>query len=199
MRTLSKFKQVDVTSTASGMPAARQLARVLKQQRRMLVLTESCTGGLIASWLTMIPGISEHFCGSAIVYRNATKSAWLDVPPEKLVRPGPVSKIVAEAMARGVLGMTPEADLAASITGHFGPHAPAHQDGLFFVGIAERVLTSSLKANAGRPLPNVRVVVHRFRFPATAAERHPQAVRLERQRIAGRIVCQLLIDNLSRD
>ncbi|MFN0197562.1 MAG: CinA family protein [Planctomycetaceae bacterium] len=195
---MNRFKQVDVASTASGMPAARQLARVLKQQRRMLVLTESCTGGLIASWLTTIPGISEHFCGSAVVYRNATKSSWLDVPPEKLIRPGPVSKIVAEAMARGVLEMTPEADLAASITGHFGPNAPAHQDGLFFVGIAERFSSAPTKKVDDRNKPHLRVVVHRFRFPTASAEKHPQAVRRDRQRIAGRIVCQLLINNLAR-
>ncbi|MDA0833576.1 MAG: nicotinamide-nucleotide amidohydrolase family protein [Planctomycetota bacterium] len=178
------MSHIDLISTTSGMTAARQLSKSLIQHNKKLVLTESCTGGLVASWLTKIPGISAHFCGSAVVYRNETKHTWLDVPRKILIRPGPVSQIVAKAMARGVLIATPEADVAASITGHFGPDAPRQQDGLFFIGIASR--------NTNTP----RVVVHRFRFPLPMHELTPLKVRRQRQHQAGRIVCQLLADHL---
>jgi PncC family amidohydrolase len=182
------MSHVDLISTTSGPTAARQLARSLKRHDKKLVLTESCTGGLIASWLTRIPGISANFCGSAVVYRNETKHAWLDVPREKLIRPGPVSDAVAEAMALGVLRATPEADVAASITGHFGPDAPARQDGLFFVGIALRRESSAADSLRGE--------VHRFRFPASSGDMTPLQLRKQRRQQAGRIVCQLLMHHL---
>jgi nicotinamide mononucleotide (NMN) deamidase PncC len=43
-------------------------------------------------------------------------------------------------MARKVLARTPEADIAASVTGHLGPNAPPALDGLVFIGIAIRSL-----------------------------------------------------------
>lgn len=116
------------------------LALRLKATGRRLVLAESCTGGLAAATLTRVPGISDVFCGSAVVYRNATKTAWLGVPAELLDDPaiGPVSSETAERMARGALDRTREADLAASITGHLGPDAPDGLDGVIFIGLAHR-------------------------------------------------------------
>ena len=45
-----------------------------------------------------------------------------------------MSPRVAEQMVRGVLSLTSHATVAASVTGHLGPHAPADQDGLIYVG-----------------------------------------------------------------
>ena len=120
--------------------AAEQLAEQLRRSGRRVVFAESCTAGLVTAALARIPGISEHVCGSAVVYRNATKTAWLGVSAEALADEsiGPVSEQVAAAMADGVLARTPEADLAVSVTGHLGPDAPAHLDGVIYVGIARR-------------------------------------------------------------
>lgn len=119
---------------------AETLATRLRAAGQRLVLAESCTGGLAAATLTRIPGISEHFCGSAVVYRNATKTAWLGVPAEQLDDPliGPVSSRTAKDMARGALALTGEAHFAASVTGHLGPDAPDRLDGVIFVGLAQR-------------------------------------------------------------
>lgn len=121
--------------------AARQLARLLARHSRQLVLAESCTGGLVAATLAGIPGISAYLCGSAVTYQTATKHAWLDIPSTLLERPGPVSRVVAEQMAERVLERTPQANLAAAVTGHLGPHAPKRFDGLVFIAIAERAAT----------------------------------------------------------
>ncbi len=115
-----------------------EVAALLQRSGRRVVFAESCTGGLVAASLARVPGISEFLCGSAVVYRLETKARWLGVPEALLADPGPVSDVVARAMAIGVLARTPEADLAASITGHFGPNAPGDQDGLIFIGIARR-------------------------------------------------------------
>lgn len=119
--------------------AARRLARLLKATNRKVVFAESCTGGLASGALTKIPGISQWHCGGVVVYRNETKQAFLSIPAAVLINPGPVSAEVAERMATSVLHRTPEADLAAAVTGHLGPHAPSKLDGLVFIAVAWRM------------------------------------------------------------
>jgi len=122
--------------------SAEELAGALRASSSpcRLVLAESCTGGLISMVLTAIPGISESFCGSAVTYRNETKACWLGVSREQLADPaiGPVSEETADQMCRGVLQQTPEATLAAAVTGHLGPNAPADLDGVIYIGVAFR-------------------------------------------------------------
>jgi PncC family amidohydrolase len=114
------------------------LARRLAAADRRLVLAESCTAGLVAASLGRVPGISRHLCGSLVTYRDAAKTSWLGVPPPVLLRHTAVSEAVARLMASGALSATPEADLAVSVTGHLGPDAPPQQDGIVYIGLAER-------------------------------------------------------------
>jgi nicotinamide-nucleotide amidase len=116
----------------------RRIAKLLESQQRKLVLAESCTAGLVAASLGQIPGLSRYLCGSLVTYRDETKTAWLKISAATLVDPGAVSDTVALQMVLGALQATPEADLAASVTGHLGPHAPDGFDGLIFVGVARR-------------------------------------------------------------
>ncbi len=122
---------------------AEKLATVLAQQNVRIVLAESCTAGLASAGLAQIPGISQWHCGSAVTYREATKQAWLDVSAEDLSQFTAVSEPVAKQMALGVLEKTPEADFAASITGHLGPDAPEGFDGIVFIAIAKRANTQT--------------------------------------------------------
>lgn len=117
---------------------AEKLATVLAQQNVRIVLAESCTAGLASAALAQIPGISQWHCGSAVTYREATKQAWLDVSAADLKQFTAVSEPVARQMALGVLEKTPEADFAASITGHLGPEAPEGFDGVVFIATARR-------------------------------------------------------------
>ena len=118
--------------------AARRVARLLKATGLKIVFAESCTGGLVSGALTKIPGISDYHCGGMVVYRNETKTAYLNIPPKLLKDPGPVSPEVAQLMARRVLEKTPEADVAVSVTGHLGPNAPPKLDGHVYTAIAWR-------------------------------------------------------------
>jgi nicotinamide-nucleotide amidase len=102
------------------------------------VFAESCTSGLVAAVLGRKAGISAYFCGSLVTYRNQSKQDWLGVEHGLLQDDGPVSEVVAKAMAVGALTKTEEADLAISITGHLGPDAPSKLDGLVIIGIAIR-------------------------------------------------------------
>lgn len=127
--------------------AALNLATGLREKGLKIVFAESCTAGLVSATLARIPGISAHHCGSAVVYRLETKHRWLGVGNDILKNPGPVSREVAEAMAEGVLKITPEAEIAASITGHLGPNAPADQDGLVWIALARRTGPTSARSH----------------------------------------------------
>jgi PncC family amidohydrolase len=163
--------------------SVRRLADLLKAAGRKVVFAESCTGGLVSGALTAIPGISEHHCGGMVVYRNRTKIAYLTIDRRRLEKYGPVSAEIAAEMASHILERTPEADIAASVTGHLGPNAPADLDGLVFIGIAAK--------SEKRHVPPT-AVVH---------ERHcrPKDSRLARQRWVVKQVLDLVTKKLQEE
>jgi nicotinamide-nucleotide amidase len=82
-----------------------------------LATAESCTGGLLASLLTDIPGCSHAFERGFVVYSDAAKVADLGVDPALIEAEGVVSQPVAAAMARGAIASS-RADLALAVTGY---------------------------------------------------------------------------------
>lgn len=151
---------------------ARRLAKLLMRLDVRVVFAESCTAGLVSASLSKIPGISEHHCGSAVTYRNDTKHRWLKVADDVLDRPGPVSSVVACAMAEGVLRATREADWAASVTGHLGPDAPKRLDGVIYIAIVAR------RALSRRRSPR-HAVARKYRLTSTTRNaRQREAVQL---------------------
>ena len=141
-----------------------------------MVLAESCTGGLVAAELAKVPGVSNWLCGSAVTYRSATKVAWLEVDPNDIDKHTAVSHQVALAMTLGVLSKTPEAGIAASITGHLGPDAPAGLDGVVFIGVAQR------SGGAGKP----NATRHQLKT-STRVERQAEAAFLVVQSLLGQL------------
>lgn len=117
---------------------ATSLAKILKQRDLKIVFAESCTAGLIGATLGEVPGISNHFCGSAVTYRAATKIHWLDVDSAKIESFTTESSQVTEDMSKNVLFKTPESDVSAAVTGHLGPGAPSELDGVVFVAVSVR-------------------------------------------------------------
>ncbi|WP_158945211.1 competence/damage-inducible protein A [Granulicella sp. S190] len=85
-----------------------------------LATAESCTGGLLAQRLTAIAGSSRYFLGGAVVYSDALKTTFADVPADLVATKGPVSAEVARALAEGIRTRT-GASLGISITGIAGP------------------------------------------------------------------------------
>jgi nicotinamide-nucleotide amidase len=106
-----------------------------------LAAAESCTGGLLAQRLTAVPGSSRYFLGGAVVYADALKTTFADVPEELVRTEGPVSAAVASALAEGIRIKT-GASVGVSITGIAGPGpgAPGPDEdkpiGLVYVGIS---------------------------------------------------------------
>jgi nicotinamide-nucleotide amidase len=104
-----------------------------------LGVAESCTGGLISSRLTDIPGSSAFTVGNVVTYANEDKTAQLGVRAETLARHGAVSAEVAAEMAQGVLRRG-DYDVALSVTGIAGPDGGKEEKpvGLAYIGIAIR-------------------------------------------------------------
>jgi competence/damage-inducible protein CinA C-terminal domain len=91
-----------------------------------LAAAESCTGGLLASLLTDLPGLSHAFERGFVVYTHEAKHEMLGVPLAVLDKDGAVSERCARAMAEGALAHS-RADVAIAITGFAegGPGQPA--------------------------------------------------------------------------
>ena len=97
--------------------------RVLDANRlagRMLVVAESCTGGLVSAALTEIAGASDVFDRGFVTYSNEAKLDAIGVNQDILETFGAVSIAVAWAMAQGALKHS-VADTAVAITGIAGP------------------------------------------------------------------------------
>lgn len=100
--------------------AAAQLGQSLKTSGFMLVMAESCTGGMVAEAITSVAGSSAWFDRSFVSYSNAAKIDMLDVSSKTLEKFGAVSEQTAAEMAIGAL-INSEAQIAGSITGIAGP------------------------------------------------------------------------------
>jgi nicotinamide-nucleotide amidase len=82
----------------------------------MLATAESCTGGMLSSLLTDIPGIAHSFERGFVTYTDEAKNELLGVPKELLKDKGAVSAEVAIAMAEGALERS-RANMALAVTG----------------------------------------------------------------------------------
>jgi len=123
-----------------GRDLADVVAALLVQRRLRLALAESCTGGLLASRLTAVPGASDFFERGFITYSNRSKQQLLGVPEELLREHGAVSEAVARAMAEGARRQA-GADVAVGITGIAGPSggSPDKPVGLVYIALAGRL------------------------------------------------------------
>lgn len=97
---------------------------------------ESCTGGLVAKYITDISGASSVFWGGVVSYDNSVKMNVLGVDGDTLCQFGAVSSQVAEQMATGVARLC-KTDIGVSTTGIAGPSGgtPEKPVGTVYIGI----------------------------------------------------------------
>ena len=96
------------------------VAKTLTEKGKSLALAESCTGGLLASALTAIPGASAYFKGGVVAYETAQKINLLGVSESLIQEFSVVSEPVVAAMAQGAQERL-KADFAIATTGNAGP------------------------------------------------------------------------------
>jgi nicotinamide-nucleotide amidase len=109
----------------------------LKKRGLTLAVAESCTGGLLGSRITSVPGSSAYFLGGIISYANSVKTRRLGVPSRLLAKHGAVSAECAAALARGARRAI-AADVGIAITGVAGPDGGTKDKpvGLVFVAVS---------------------------------------------------------------
>jgi nicotinamide-nucleotide amidase len=95
------------------------IGAMLKDGGLTLATMESCTGGLLASSITDVPGSSEYFKGGYVAYTAEMKMA-LGVSAKLIEEHGTVSDEVAADMARAARSKA-GADLGVAVTGAAGP------------------------------------------------------------------------------
>jgi nicotinamide-nucleotide amidase len=114
----AKLGRAVFSEDGRGLPEV--VADLLRAKGLTLALAESCTGGLVASRLTAMPGASAFLERAFVTYSNRSKVEELGVPGELIERHGAVSAEVAREMARGARRAA-KADIGAAVTGIAGP------------------------------------------------------------------------------
>ncbi len=126
-----------------------QIVSYLLQMRGMtLAVAESCTGGLLAQRITSLGGSSRYFLGGAVVYSNALKTQFANVPKNLIEKHGAVSREVAAAMAEGIRHRC-VSSYGIGITGVAGPSGGTEQKpvGLVYVALAGEEGTQVVERN----------------------------------------------------
>jgi nicotinamide-nucleotide amidase len=144
----------DVFST-DGRSMEEVVGELLRDRRLTIAAAESCTGGLLLSRLTDVPGSSAYVLGGAVTYSNELKGSLADVPAPLVAAYGAVSEPVAVALAEGILARTGAA-LALGITGIAGPGGgtPEKPVGTVAIALAGRDLSTRVRTFSfigGRP------------------------------------------------
>ena len=144
--------------SADGRTLEHVVGDLLRKNRCRIGVAESCTGGLVVSRLTDVPGSSDYVERGVVAYSNDAKVDWLGVPAELIAEHGAVSEPVAIAMARGVRDRA-SVDIGVGVTGIAGPGGGSDRKpvGTVFVAVAR----------SGRSESDVRVCT--FRFPGDRA------------------------------
>jgi len=104
---------------------------------------ESCTGGLVAAYLTHIAGASDIVERGFVTYSNDSKIELLGVDARIIADHGAVSRQAALAMAAGALWRS-KASVSVAVTGIAGPGGGSEEKpvGLVHFAIARRVSVS---------------------------------------------------------
>ncbi|MBM3810944.1 MAG: competence/damage-inducible protein A [Acidimicrobiia bacterium] len=135
--------------------------KLLLEGNASVSVAESCTGGLLASRITSVPGSSGYFRGGFLVYTNAMKQALLGIEEKLIAEHTEVSEEVARAMAEAARART-GATHGVSVTGYAGPDGgtEANPVGTVFLGLA---------TPAGTKVRRVQLFGDRHRIRSVAA------------------------------
>lgn len=124
-----------VYTTKEEVTLEEKVVKMLKKQDLTMVTAESCTGGMLASKLVNVSGVSDIFKAGLVTYANEAKRELLGVRKKTLEKYGAVSRETAEEMVLGAVERY-DADVAVSVTGIAGPDGGTEEKpvGLVYIG-----------------------------------------------------------------
>jgi len=136
---------------------AQNIVHTLIRRKQTVSIAESCTGGMISSLLTDIPGASRCFKGSAIIYTAKAKESLLSIPKHVIREYTEVSLYTTYRLAVNIRQRL-LSDFAIAITGYLGPGGGtrAHPKGtVCIVGISkQRTVCKILRLTASSRTKN---------------------------------------------
>jgi len=140
--------------------SSQGIRSILVKKRLTLSVCESCTGGMLGSIITHVPGSSKYFLGGIIAYSNDIKRRIVGVPSYVLKKYGAVSPEVAGKMAQGVRRVF-KSDIGIGITGIAGPSGGSRKKpvGLVYISLSYKksILVKKLLLKGGRDQIRKRV------------------------------------------
>lgn len=124
----------------------RFIGRTLEAKGMTVSVAESCTGGLISSLFTSIPGSSAFYLGSVTSYANSVKTGILEVPENIIEEYGAVSQECVCKMAEGIRKIT-GSDFSVATSGIAGPGGGSEEKpvGLVWIGVSSEKGTEAYK------------------------------------------------------
>jgi nicotinamide-nucleotide amidase len=141
--------------SVDGRPLEAVVGDLLRARGLTIAVAESCSGGLLASRLTDVPGSSDYVERGVVCYSNRAKTELVDVPEAMIREHGAVSEPVARAMAVGIAARA-NTPVGVGITGIAGPGGgtPEKPVGTVVVAVAVNgdVKVRTLKLFGGRDM-----------------------------------------------
>jgi nicotinamide-nucleotide amidase len=145
----------DAVYSVDGTPLEAVVGGLLRQRGLTIAAAESCTGGLLSSRLTDVPGSSDYVESGVVCYSNRSKIEWLGVAETLIAEHGAVSEPVARAMASGIQRRA-RSSAGIGITGIAGPGGGTAEKPVGTVAIAavvgEREQVRTFQFVGGRDL-----------------------------------------------
>ena len=116
-----------------------QVHKSLLKNKKTVSVAESCTGGLLSTYLTQVSGSSRYFIAGVVAYSNEIKERALKIPPSIIARKGAVSREVASIMAKQIRKIA-KTDFGIGITGIAGPTGatPQKRVGTVFIAFVSK-------------------------------------------------------------
>jgi nicotinamide-nucleotide amidase len=144
------------------------LKNKLEEKKEKITFAESCTGGLIASYITKISGSSNIFDGSVVSYANKIKSEWLGVDERVLEKFGAVSEETVQQMLLGILEIS-SSDYAIAVSGIAGPTGGSETKpvGTVFIGVGDKkgkFIVERLQFNGDREQVQYQTMMNAIRL-----------------------------------
>lgn len=129
------------------------IVALLCEKKVTLATAESCTGGMLASRIIDVPGVSEVFKAGFVTYANEAKQNLIGVKEETLAQFGAVSEQTAREMVLGAMKAA-KADMAVATTGIAGPGGGTKEKpvGLVYIacGSADDIVVEKCRFNGSR-------------------------------------------------
>lgn len=120
------------------------VGKILLKYNLTVSTAESCTGGLVSSLLTDVPGSSGYYYGSIISYDNSIKEKILGVSREIIDTHGAVSRECVAAMAENARKIM-KTDYAVATSGIAGPGGGTQDKpaGTVWIAVSSKSKTSA--------------------------------------------------------